>query len=113
MLTYTTLDGRVLDLSGLNEREQAFLRRSYAAYCDDMNWADFANLVEQSENPLIAATGGLITRQVIGHHLHQAVTDLMYRLWFRQGKLQLTPGQDPSTPPLADELLPATGVRLT
>ena len=76
-----------------------------------MNWADFANLVERSENPLIAATGGLTTRQVIDHPLHQAVTDLKYRLWFRQGKLRLTEGQNPDTPPFADEPLPVTGAR--
>lgn len=108
MLTYITLDGQVLDLSSLSEQEQVFLHRSYAAYCDDMNWADFANLVEKSENPLIASAGGLITRQMIDHPLQRAVTDLMYRLWFRQGKLRLASGQDPDTPPFAHEPLPVS-----
>jgi hypothetical protein len=101
------MDGDVLDLSHLNERELAFLRRCYRAFRDDMNWADFANLVEQSENPLIAATGGWITRQVMDHPLFQAAQDLMYRLWFRQGKLSLRPGQDPETPPFPEETAPA------
>lgn len=111
MKHYTSLDGRTLDLSSLSEPEQAFFRRCYAAYEADMPWGEFTNLAERSENPLIEATGGWITRQVLDHPLFQAVHDLESRLGIKQGKLRLAPGQDPGTPPLIQESLPVSGAR--
>ena len=73
VMTYTTLDGRVLDLSGLTGEERAFLDRCAAAYRDGVTWVTLSRLVEGAENPLVRAEGGRITRSAWDHPLFQAI----------------------------------------
>ena len=79
-MMYTTLDGRVLELSGLSEDERVFLDRCVAAYRDGTAWEALSRLVEGVENPLVRAEGGRITRTVWDHPLFHAVSDLEDRL---------------------------------
>ena len=108
MQTYTTLDGRVLDLTRLTNDERAFLDRCVSAYREPVSWEALAHLVEGPENPLLRATGGRITQAVWDHSLFQAVRDLEDRLGIQQSQLQADPGDDPSRDPLGDEWIPAT-----
>ena len=106
MLTYTTLDGRVLDLGGLTAEERLHFDRAYAAYAAAMPVADFnRGFVFGQESPLLRATGGWVTRAVWDHPLFQAVYDLGDRLGIRQG--ELAPEGDLERDPLDDYWLPA------
>jgi hypothetical protein len=88
MLTYTTLDGRVLDLSCLSESERTYFDRCYAAYQTGAEAGSFNNTyVSSRENPLLQATDGWITAAVWEHPLYQAVHDLGARLGIAQGQL--------------------------
>src|SRR5688572_21554227 len=79
--TYTTLDGRVLDLTGLDEEERAYIGRCYAAYRRGADFVAFSELVDRKEHsPLLRSTDGVITRAVYDHPLFQAVRDLEFRL---------------------------------
>lgn len=105
--TYTTLDGRVLDLSSLSEVERAYFARCLTAYRAGVPWAELCRLIETPENPLLVATDGWITRAVWDHPLFRAVRDLSDRLGLQQGKIGPEPGDDPRRDPLADEWIPA------
>ena len=102
-MTYTTLDGRVLNLSGLTADERAFLDRCVAAYRDEMAWDALSRLIEGIENPLVRAEGGRITRAVWDHPLFQAVSDLEDRLGIAQGDLDADPDTHPDRDPFAHE----------
>jgi len=108
---YTTLDGQVLDLSALTPTERKFLRRCYEGYLAHMSHADFTNLAERSENPVIAATGGWITAEVHRHPLYQAVCDLEHRLGLQQGMLAPSPGENLDRAPFAADPLPVPAQR--
>ena len=100
MSTYSTIDGRVLDLSALSDEQRRYFDRCVAAYREGMTWADFTNiLVSGAENPLLRGTSGWITRAVWEHPLFQAVHDLGDRLGIAQG--MLAPEGDPESDPLA------------
>lgn len=103
MPTYTRLDGRVVDLTPLTAEERTFFDRCLAGYRDGMPWPDFVRLAEGTENPLIRATGGMVTRAVWKHPLFQAVRDLEHRLGIHQGYLRPGPEDDPTRDPLKDE----------
>lgn len=109
-LTYTVLDGRVLDLSDLGSEERTYFLRCLAAYRDGADYFAFSELVDQAEhNPLLRATGGWITRAVLEHPLFQAVDDLEARLGIRQGMVAPDPGDDPAREPVAEEWAAAVG----
>lgn len=68
MLTYTTIEGRTLDLSDLTDHQRAAFDRAYMAFREGMNEAAFNNrFVVGRDNPLLADTGGRITREVWNH----------------------------------------------
>jgi len=110
VLTYTTLNGQVLDLDGLSDDQQAFLERCYAAYRADIPWEAFLPLVTGVANPLVRSNGGLITKDVTQHPLYRAVRDLEARLGIRQGKLAASPGDNVTQEPL-DRHEPAVSSR--
>jgi hypothetical protein len=105
MLTYTTLDGRVLDLSNLSEPERAYFDHCYTAYHAGMRWDEFVPLAGGAANPLVRATGGRITEAVWTHPLYRAVRDLEARLGVRQGEIAPSPGDDVERDPIEDEWL--------
>ncbi|SRR6266536_1931269 len=104
--TYTTIEGDVLDLTGLTNEERAFFRRCYRAYQEgSLGWPAFSDLVMGRENPLVRASGGLVTRAVMAHPLYQAVHDLENRVGLRTGELAAEPEYDLARDPLADTWL--------
>ena len=107
MQTYITLDGRILDLTGLTPDERAYLERCVTAYRAGTPWIAFGRLVDGSENPLLRSTHGRVTRQVWQHPLFQAVSDLEHRLGLAQGEVAPGPDDQPDTDPLADEWITA------
>lgn len=113
MHTYTTLDGRVLDLRDLTEEEREFFEWMYAAYRDGMTWGPFSRLVEGVENPLVRATGGWITPAVWDHPLFQAVRDLESRVGILRGGVRAEPGDDAAWDPLDREDATAEQTRAT
>jgi len=104
VLTYTTIDGQVIDLSDLSPEDRAFFDRCYAAYQADMPWHDFSLLAQGEENPVVRAAGR-ITRAVMAHPLYMAVRDLEDRVGLRQGELEPSPGEQWDTDPVDDEWL--------
>ena len=86
----------------LGSEERAHFGRSYRAYRQGMDWAEFGNgLVWGSQNPLLQPTGRVVTREIYGHPLFQAVRDLGYRLGIRQGTIAPSQGDDIDRDPLA------------
>jgi hypothetical protein len=109
--TYTTLDGRVLDLTGLPDEERIFLARCYAAYRAGVSWEEFIALARGAGNPLVRAAGGRITQGVWDHPLFQAVHDLEDRLGILQGEFTPDPGDDVSRGPFTDKRIPAVAAQ--
>jgi hypothetical protein len=105
--TYTTLDGDVLDLSGLGEDEQSFFARCYVSYRNGQPWESFMKLVRGTANPTIRASGGVLTRTTWNHPLFRAVRDLEDRLGIAQGHIAAAPGDDVVGDPVADEWIPS------
>ena len=104
MRTYTTLSGEVLDLSHLPEEEGAYFYHCYAAYRQGMAWVEFSNnLVYGPANPLLQATGGVVTKAVWEHVLFRALHDLDDRLAIRQRFMAVAPGDNLDADPVADE----------
>lgn len=104
ILTYTTLDNDVLNVSTLTDAEAAFLDRCFAAFRARMEWGAFANLVSGPENPSLEP-GVRITRTTLENPLYRAVRDLEDRLGILQGDLAAAPGDDPQRDPTADEFI--------
>jgi hypothetical protein len=90
-------------------QQRRFFERMYAAYQDDMNWADFGNLATSTDNPLILATDGWVTRAVWDHPRFQARRDLEDRLGIRQGVMAPAPGFDIDRDPFSPVELPVGG----
>lgn len=107
MLTYTTLDGDVLDLSGLDGAERAFFDRCYDVFRNRRPYDEIFALVYGAENPLLG-DDRRITRAVREQPLWQAVRDLEDRLGIFQDQIGPMPGDEPGRDPLADEWIPAT-----
>jgi hypothetical protein len=107
MLTYTTLDGEVLDLTSLTEGERAFFERILALYRADAPYDTVFNLVSGEENPILEP-GCRITAAVHAHPLWKAVRDLEDRLGIKQGEIGAMEGDDPDRDPVADEWLSTT-----
>jgi hypothetical protein len=109
MLTYTTLDGEVLDVQRLGQAEERFFERCLALYRDRGDWVTLANLVAGDENPLVAP-GHRITRAVMDHPLWRAVRDLEDRLGIIHGEVGSEPGDMPDRDPVIDEFVPVAQV---
>ena len=109
MHTYTTLEGRVLDLSRLTPEEKHYFEECWAAYLAGEESITFANKRVSSEsNPLLKPTGGVVTRPAWEHPLLWALRDLADRLGIRQGRFQPRPEDRPDREPLEDEWLPVS-----
>ncbi|MCX6023128.1 MAG: hypothetical protein NTZ05_15650 [Chloroflexi bacterium] len=107
MQTYTTLSRKVYDLDGLNDEERAHFERAYAAYLAGRDWGAFARrFVYGIESPVLRASGGRVTREVLDHLLYRVVHDLSDRLGVAQNTIGAMPGDDLETGPLEDEWLP-------
>jgi hypothetical protein len=107
MVTYTTLDGRVLDLTGTTDDERAYFDRAVQAYRAGMSWHDYTDLAEGSGSLLVGAAGGTVTQAVWDNPVFQAVFDMEMRLGIAQGEVGVDPGTDPERDPLADEWITA------
>jgi hypothetical protein len=86
MLTYTTLDGDTLDLSGLSEAESRFLETLRSAFQANAAWESFNRLVHSSENPVLEP-GTRVSRRVAENPLFRAAQDMEDRLGIRQGEV--------------------------
>jgi len=100
-VTYRTVGGDVLDLTGLDEAEAGYLATCRAAMEDGMDWTAFSRLVDGGASPLLGPTGGVITRAVYDHPLFRAVRDMEDRLGVAQGKLRASPETDYTSDPFA------------
>jgi hypothetical protein len=106
LLTYRTLDGRVLDLSKLSEAEAEYVAKCRRRYREGASWVEVSHLVESAEeNPLLRPTGGVITREVWEHPAFQVARDLEDRAGMRDGSLLRRPDFDPDEDPFAEEWL--------
>lgn len=100
--TYTTLDGRRLDLRTLTEEERSYLARCYAAYVQGMAWEQFGHLATGAQHPVLRATDGVVTPDAWHHRLYQATSDLEDRLGIAQGELAADPGTSTALDPFAE-----------
>jgi len=83
---YVTLDGDVVDLTLLSDEAQRWVARAWSAYRRGIRWRTFMNrYVAGPANPLLAATGGKITRAVFEDEAFRVVYDLGDRLGVAQG----------------------------
>ena len=106
MLSYTTLEGEVLDLTSLNPAELEHFTRCLAAYRQGMRWRQFLDdLVDGEDNPVIEP-GRRLTRRALDSVLYRAVYDLGDRLGIAQGQLGPSPGDEVDSEPLDDTELP-------
>lgn len=103
MVTYTTLDGRVLDLAGTTDDERAHFDLAVQAYRAGMSWHDYTEPAEGSGSLLVRASGGMVTQAVWDNPDFQAVFDMEMRLAIAQDEVGVDPGTDPSRDPFADE----------
>ncbi len=104
VLTYLTLDGAIVNLSGLSDVERGFFERCYQTYADGSEYEAFLSLVYGPDNPTFE-TGQRITRATLDHPLFRAVDDLGDRLGIKQGEVGAAPGDDIGSDPLSDESL--------
>lgn len=103
-ITYRTVGGEVLDLTGLDEAHAGYLATCRAALEGGMDWTAFSRLVDGDANPLLGPTGGVITRAIYAHPLFRAVRDMEDRLGVAQGKLRrVAPETEYASDPFADE----------
>lgn len=105
--TYTTLDGRVLDLSELPEPLVDYLRLCIEIWrAGDVDWETFGNeYLYSGRNPLLADTDGRVARWVLDHPLYRALLDVDGRIGIRCGRF--TEEGDVHSDPLADSAIPA------
>jgi hypothetical protein len=107
MLTYTDLDGEVLDLSTLSDAERIFFERVLALYRADAPYNHVRELISGEDNPILEP-GCRITAAVAAHPLWRALRDLEDRLGIKQGYIGAMEGDDPDRDPVADEWLSTT-----
>lgn len=100
-VTYTRVDGTVLDLSRLTEPERRYFDLAANQYRRGVPWADFCQLAPSSQNPVIEQ--GRATARTVASPLFLALLDMEWRLGVRQGYLKWhSPIEDD---PFADEWL--------
>jgi hypothetical protein len=103
VLKYTSLDGLTYDLSQLPPEQIAFVARCRQASAEGLYWVKFMEMVQGAANPLVAATGGWVTRAVMQQPLYQAMRDLADRVGIAQGVLAPKPGDLVDIDPWTDE----------
>lgn len=101
MDSYTTLDGRVIDLRLLTDGERKHLEICWFAYQKDMDWAAFHDLAGGRGNPAIKEAEGVIAPQIAEHPLYLATRDLEDRLGIRQGTVAPSAGDRVESDPIA------------
>ena len=104
LLTYTTLDQEVIDLTTLTQHERDFFEKSYRLYKERGSWRELTGLVRGPENPVLGGTRR-ISREVRETPLYRAVRDLEDRLGIISGAIAPADGDEPGTDPLTDQLL--------
>lgn len=102
MMTYTMLDGSVIDLSELAKSEREFLAECLNAYRSDVSFPDFVNLVYRPGSPVFKG-GRWVTKEIMATPLFKAVRDLEDRLGIRQGWVGPDPGDRPEIEPLVSD----------
>jgi hypothetical protein len=102
-LTYTTLDGNVIDLRSLTAAERAYFARCYEAFRHGMSWEDFTELSVGPTHLLLRDTGGVITPSVYDHPLFRATRDLEDRLGILQQMVGPDPGDDVAHDPVTGQ----------
>lgn len=105
MDTYTTMDGRIFDLSALTAEERDFLQQAVTLYREGVPAGRLFDLRAKKDSPLLAPTAGWVTRAVFEHPVYQALFDLEGRLAVQQGTA-LEPGESVDHDPLDDVALP-------
>lgn len=104
MLTYTTLERRVLDLSRMTEEERAYFEECWRAFLAGEESVEFENTrVFSARNPLLREAGGMITRSSFENPLLWALRDLGNRLGVAQGRFKPHRDSHPEVHPLDDE----------
>lgn len=101
MKVYTAIDGRQFDLDALSADERDYFESCLRQYRADALHKDFGMLVHTRQNPLVAAAGNRVTREVWVHPLFQILYDLDDRLGIAQKKLA-APGNADLRDPLRD-----------
>lgn len=99
-MTYTTIDGVVLDLSNLSVEQSAYLQHCWTALKEGATWEQMQDLLRTRQNPLLRDTGGVITASVYAHPLYRAVLDMENRAGIRDGMLRW---EETIEDPFADE----------
>ena len=102
-MTYQKVDGTVLDLAPSSEAERAYVQRVWEAYARGGGWEEVSEMVSGAGNPMLAPTGGIITRDLYYSPAFQAIRDVEDRAGMRDGSLLAAPDFDPEADPLADE----------
>lgn len=105
MLTYTSLDGIVLDLARLSELERRFLERAHAAYKAGVTWAEFANSYTNGPDNPVLERGRRVSRAVAETPLYQAIRDLEDRVGIACGKLRPSMGDHIARDPFDDSFV--------
>ena len=113
MRTYTTIDGRVLDLSAASTQHWVYLERLYrrlrstlvdgAKPPKGLGWKQVGRAVYSTKNPLLAATDGRVTRDVWADPLFQALADLDDRVGVAEGGLRPSRPNYPRDPMVGAE----------
>jgi hypothetical protein len=106
--TYTTLDGKAIDLRSLSTAEARFAETLLSNFRAGWEWRRFSNLVSSSENPSVSRAGGRITRELWDDPLFLFARDLEDRLGITQGHLKVPPGvgMEVDADPFRDEWIP-------
>lgn len=92
--TYTTLLGKKLVLSALNEAQKKLLRQALTRFMNKEDWGTFCNKVVYSNETVRILGGNLfngtywITEEVNNTPLYQILVDLEVRLGTEQGKMR-------------------------
>ncbi len=104
--TYTTLEGKVLDLTQLSDEEAGILKRAVGAFRHNMDWDIFGNRFLGPKSALLKPTNGRVTKEVWESPLFQAISDMDDRLGARQGHV-LHNGDGDTRDPFSDTWVPS------
>jgi len=73
-------------ITGLNEREQAFLETARRLFAENTDWFEFESFVFGMQSPVFAKTRS--HRNILEHPLYRALTDMWLELGVRQGMVK-------------------------
>ena len=106
-MTYRTIEGETLDLTGLTDEERRFVVECWERFCGGASWDDAMRMIHGRQNPQLARTGGVVTRDVWYGPMFRALLDIESRAGMRDGSLQAGAGVEVLADPFADEWIPA------